>query len=168
MARLDPIKQASAAKALRDSLSEVDAEDPILLADMIEGETTLFEDFDALLHRMARNGAYAAGLKILIEDMEARKRRFESRVKMDKALIEQAMLIAEITEKVERPGATLYFTNRPASVQISEESEIPAKFWKTGDPVLDRAAIAAALKAEETVPGANLSNAAPTLTIRVK
>ena len=48
------------------------------------------------------------------------------------------------------------------------EALIPAKFWKPQDPKLDRAAVAEALKAGETVPGASLSNGGLSLSIRVK
>lgn len=165
---IDPTKDAIAAKALIASITSVDAEDDILILDMVEGETGLFEAIDALLGRMSESRVMVAGLDTVIADLETRKRRFEERVKFDKTLIEQALMIAEINQKIERPMATLFLSNRAPKVEIATESEIPAEFWKVGDPTLDKKALGDALKAGRDVPGAALSNAAPSLTIRTK
>jgi hypothetical protein len=166
MKPLDPIKEAAAAKALRESMAAIAGDDADLIVDMIEGETSLFEALDGLLERSLDDRAHVKGLGDVIADLEARKRRFEKRIETSRALIEQALMIAEIEEKIERPIATIFLTRRAPSVVIDTEAEIPAKFWVTGDPKLDKKAIGAALKSGESVPGAALSNQAPTLTLR--
>ena len=167
MSRIDPIREAEAARVLRESLAQVDAEDEVLLLDTIEGETGLFEAVDALLARIGENRAMVVGTDAQMVDLGDRRRRFEARIDADRALLEQAMLVAEIP-KLERPGATLSLTTRAAKVEVSAEADIPAEFWKVGDPKLDKKAVGDALKAGRTVPGACLSNAAPTLTVRTK
>lgn len=186
---IDPMKHAIAAKSLRDSIQALDGEDEILLLDTIEGETGLFEAVDALLNRMLDNRARATGLDSVIADLTERKRRFERRVDTDRALIEQAMGVAELP-KLERPIATLSLAKRAPGVEVTDEAAIPAEFWKTGNPTLDKKALGAALKARAEalealpsdpgereaamgalppeIPGATLSNGAPSLSARFK
>jgi hypothetical protein len=163
-------RQAQAAKALLDSIRSVDPEDEVLALDVVEGETDLFEVIDAILLRRAATLALADGTKGAVADLQQRQKRFEDRAAYDRTLIEQAMALAEL-KTLQRPCATLSMADRKASLVITTEADIPAKFWKPGDPTLDRKALAAAL-AElgegEAIPGATLSNGAPTLTIRVK
>ena len=134
---------------------------------MVEGETGLFEAVDALLRRIGENRAMVVGTDAQMADLAERKRRFEARIDADRALLEQAMLVAEIP-KLERPGATLSLTTRAAKVEVAAEADIPAEFWRAGEPKLDKKAVGEALKAGRPVPGACLSNAAPTLTVRTK
>lgn len=167
MSRMDPVREAQAVAALRESLAAVDADDEALLIDTIEGETSLFEVIDAIIGRMVENRVMIAGLESVISDLEARKARYDQRIKADRTLIEQAMMIADLP-KIERPAATLSLANRPPKALVEEESSIPPQFWKTGAPTLDKAALLAALKGGETIPGARLDNAAPSLTARFK
>lgn len=184
---LDPAKAALAVKGLRESLAAVDADDEALLLDTIEGETEFFEIVDAVLERIAVNEAHAGGLAKMEEAFAARRERFTARVKADRTLLEQALSIAELP-KLERPSATLSLSARAPSLQITEESDIPADYWKPGAPSLDKKALLAALKDREKalaalptdgeereaaladlppeIPGATLSNGAPSLTLR--
>lgn len=162
---LDPTREAQAAKALRESVSALDGDDT-LLADMIEGETGLFEIIDRLLQRISDNRAMVEGTVAEEARLYERRVRYEKRVASDRALIEQAMMIADLP-KVERPSATLSLTTRAPSAVIDTEADIPAEFWKAGAPSLDKKALTAALKSGATVAGAHLTNAAPTLTIRI-
>lgn len=187
--RIDPIKEAKAAKCLRDSIAALDGDDELLI-DTIEGETRLFETIDAILLRMANDNAHVIGCEQVIDNLKARKARFENRIKSDRALIEQALMVAEIEVKIERPAGTLSLSKRAPVLVVETESDIPAEYWKPSDPTLDkkaltealkdrrkaldelpddpeaRAAALAALPAE--IPGVTLSNAAPSLSIRTK
>lgn len=164
---IDPVREAKAVKALRESLAAVDGDDDELLIDTIEGGTQLFEIFDKLLRRMAETRALIIGAEAVEGELFERRKRFEKRHDSDRALIEQAMMIAEL-DKVERPAGTLSLARRGPSLQLITEADIPAEFWKVGDPKLDRKALLAALKDGREVSGACLSNAAPSLTVRVK
>jgi hypothetical protein len=143
---LDPIKAASAARALKESLAAVAGDDDDLIADMVEGETDLFEIIDRLLERITLNNALADGVQRHLEDLEARKERFEARVATDRSLIEQAFTIAGLESSIQRPSATLGLSKRGPKLVIDEEADIPADYWRTGDPVLDRKALKQALE----------------------
>lgn len=160
-------REARAAASLRESLAQLAQGDEDLMLDMIEGETSLIECIDALLARNAADRALIEGTERVISDLQSRADRVDRRIKFDRTLIEQAMMTAEIT-KIERPVATLSLTNRAPSLRVDSESEIPAEFWSAGAPKLDRKALTAALKEGRPVPGAALSNAAPSLTVRTK
>lgn len=184
---IDPTKEAAAVKALLESIAAVDAEDDQLVLDMIEGETRFLDLIDALLLRRAESLGHVEGLDAAIATLEARKARFKARAESAKALIEQALTMAELP-KLERPAATLTMSARAPSLIVTEESAVPSRFWRTPDPVLDKKALTAALRERrkaieslpedpearaaalaaipEDIPGVELSNAAPTLTIR--
>lgn len=163
---IDPLKEAQAAAALRESLRQLgEGDDHTLLLDSIEGETSLLEAIDKLLLGIAEAEGLARGVRGAIAELEAREARFEKRAEAGRAVIEQAMMVAELP-KLERPTGTLSLVARGPKVEVTEEAEIPAEFWKTGDPRLDKKSLLAALKEGRAVPGACLSNAAPSLTIR--
>lgn len=163
---IDPLKEAQAAAALIASLRQMgEGDDEALLVDTIEGETSLLEILDELLTQIATDQGLADGARKAAADVITRAERFEKRAEAARALIEQALMVAEV-EKLERPAATLSLVRRAPKVEIAEESEIPAEFWKVGDPKLDRKALLDALKGGRDVPGACLSNSAPSLTIR--
>lgn len=165
--RLDPLKEAQAVAALRESLRQMgEGEDEALLADSIEGETSLLEAIDKLLLAIAEDAGLEAGARAAAAKLEDRAERFAKRAESARAVIEQALMIAEL-DKLERPAATLSLVRRAAKVEITEEADIPAEFWKAGDPKLDKKALGAALKDGRAVPGACLSNSPPSLTIRV-
>lgn len=187
MMRLDPIKEAKAVQALRAGIPSL-GEDSALLHDTVEGETKLFEVIDALLTRMEDDRALVEGIDLVVKDLGERKARFAKRIETMRALIEQALLIADLSEPIERPVATIYLSKRAPKLVVSDEAAIPTDFWKSGDPVLDKKALTAALKARadalaavptegearaaalaaipRDIPGASLSNGAPSLTIR--
>lgn len=163
---LDPIKEAKAAAALRESLQQLgEGADDELLLDTIEGETSLLEAIDRLLASIALDEGLAKGASAAAAEMTTRAERFEKRAESKRALIEQALFVAEL-EKLERPSGTLSLVRRAPKVEIAEEAEIPVEFWKAGEPKLDRKGLLAALKEGRAIPGACLSNSAPSLTIR--
>jgi hypothetical protein len=164
--RLDPIKEAQAVASLRETHVQLHGdEDEALLLDSIEGETSLLEAIDRLLLAIAETSGLAKGAHDAAGALAARAERLEKRAEAARGLIEQALMIAEL-DKLERPAATLSLVRRPPKLEVAEEADIPTEFWKAGDPKLDRKALLAALKDGRIVPGACLSNAAPSLTIR--
>jgi len=190
---LDPARAAQAVMALRQSIAVLN-EDDQLLADTIEGETGLFEVIDALLIRIVGDRVHLEGIDAVVADLEERKSRFKRRIEADRALIEQAMMIAALA-KIERPVCSLFLSARTPKVEVMTEADIPARFWKTPDPELDKKALGHALKERQAaiealgdikdpdakavalarleadhpdIPGAALSNAAPSLTTRWK
>lgn len=186
--KIDPIKQAQAVTAIRETLKAMGAQDDEqLVIDTVEGETEFFEVVDAVLQRIADDGAMVTAIDSQISDLTARKDRFKKRIETNKALLEQAFIEADLP-KVERPLATVFLSNRAPKVIVETESDIPAKYWKPGDPKLDSKALLADLKARREaiealpedpseraeafaalppeIPGATLSNGLRSLSIR--
>jgi hypothetical protein len=189
---LDPTKEAQAVAALKESLRALgEGDDEALLLDSIEGETSFYEVVDAILDCIGDDDAMADAIDARIGALKARKERFTKRIETNKALLEQAFITADLP-KIERPAATLYLSNRAPKVIIETESDIPARFWKPADPVLDKKALGEALKARREaiealptepgeardlalaelaekfpdIPGATLSNGTRSLSIR--
>jgi hypothetical protein len=164
-------RQAEAAKKLLSTLKMTgDSEDEELVADTIEGETGLVEAIDAALTEIDESEILITGLKAKEEDFAERRRREENKVERIKALIEQAMLTTE-QMSLKLPSATLTLTQRAPGLIVSNEADIPTKFWIEQErpaPKLDRKALTAALRAKEAIPGANLDNGSVALSVRRK
>lgn len=184
---IDPIKEAQAVAALRESVKELDADND-LLSDTIEGETSLFEVVDLILDRIREDDIAIQGIEAVNGALSERKRRHEEARKRNRAILEQAMVIAGV-DKIARPTATLSLSYRAPALVVTEEADIPSKWWKSGAPTLDRQGLTDALKQRAKVledqnlspeakaaaladlpqiPGAELSNGAPSITIRTK
>ena len=82
-----------------------------------------------------------------------------------RALIEQAMLIAELPT-AKRPTATVTVKRTPPKPIIADESLIPSRFYKTPAPVLDKTAINNAVADGESVPGVTMDNGGISLQVR--
>jgi hypothetical protein len=162
-------REIEAAKALKASLG-VDAEDAELLADMVEGETSLFELLTRVLDAIEREDELINGIAAREAQLKERKERIRYRQAGLKAKVEQAILI--FGEKVELPEATLYLSKRGPKLLITDEAAIPSQFWKRGDPTLDKAGLLAHLKklqpGDEPLPGCELEPSPDTLNIRKK
>jgi hypothetical protein len=155
-------RETEAAKALIASLHDHDEE---TIHDMAEGETSIMEAIDAALAEMDECQAIVAGCKAQIEVYDARSRKFSERERRIRALIEQAMTIADLPT-AKRPTATVSVKKTPPKAFVADESAIPSRFYKTPAPVLDKAAINAAVKDGETIPGVQMDNGGISLQIR--
>ena len=160
------------AKGLLNALSEiVDEDDAETLRDMIEGETELHEAIETCFNSMQTDLELVTGIKARIDDLSARKTRFEQAAGRKRALIEQAFVIGQL-EKMPLAEATLSLRKVPPGLDIEDESVIPAKYWKAQDPRLDRAellkAVKEAAKEGESIPGVKLGEAGVSLTVRKK
>lgn len=158
-------KELAAAAALKEAFATLLADDPELLLNTIEGETSLLEMVDALALADSHDVALQSGIKDAIGSLESRQERVERRVATRRALIERVLAMLE-TKKLERPVATFTLRDLPPKVEIQDDADLPARFWKPGAPKLDRSALKEALEAGEAVPGARLTNGSQSLTIR--
>lgn len=170
-------QEMDAARAVINTLREVydDPDDADLLADMIEGETGLFEALDGIVGRIFIVEAMADALKDAEAQLKQRRERFEHRVGKMKTAVEVALLMVG-KRTIERPIATLSLVENKPPLEITDESAIPADYFKKGKPVLEKAKLKAALEAlakknsepgakREEIPGAALGDAATTLRI---
>jgi len=157
--------QGEASRSLLANIRDVIGDDEDMAFVAVEGETGLIEAISAAVDRMAELKAHCEALEIQIKNLKERHSRFEEQASRIKAAIHVAMGHAEL-RKLELPQATLSVRAVAPSVEVTDEALIPAKFWVTQDPKLDKKALLAALKAKEQVPGAQLSNGGETLAIR--
>lgn len=159
-------QELSRAVEIRRALAD-HADDPALILDTIEGETDLAEACCVVLEETMEDETLIAGIKSTIADLEARKSRIERSIETRRNIILMAMEKAQV-QTIKSPLATLSVGRVAPKVIVTEEANIPARFWKPSDPTLDRKALKAALDGNEAVPGASLSNGGINLTIRVK
>jgi hypothetical protein len=139
-------------------------EDTLLLA--LESETDLREFLVAVTRRMVEAEAFADGIGDLITETKARQQRFEQRSEAMRSLAFRLMNAAEV-RKVELPQATLSIRAGVPRVIVTDEAALPPNCVRIKrEP--DKVIIKERLAAGETVPGAELNNSPPTLTVRIK
>lgn len=155
-------READAAKALIASLGDYDDD---VIHDMAEGETSIMEAIDAALAEMDECAVIVAGCKAQMAVYDERRAKFDQRQVRIRSLIEQAMLIAELPT-AKRAAATVSVKKVPPKPVIADESLIPARFFKQPAPVLDKAALNAAIKDGEQIPGIQMDNGGISLQIR--
>ena len=152
-------REASAAKSL---LAEIQSDDEALNHDLVEGETNLLEAIDAALSEMDDCDIAITGCKSVEDSIATRRIRAQKRKDRLRGLVEQAMVIADLST-VKRPTATLTVRKVAPNLVITDESLIPSAYWKQPDPILDKAAIK---KLTEPVAGTTMSNGGTSLAIR--
>jgi hypothetical protein len=131
-------------------------EDEQFLADVIEGETDVFEVLSILVRQANESKAICAGLSDYVKDIGERKGRIERRIEAKRALIMSIMDAAGLTKAV-----------LPQKPVVDDADTLPDDLVRI-ERKPDMAAIKAALEAGREVPGIHLSNAEPSLTVRVK
>jgi hypothetical protein len=142
------------------------AEDEVLRADSVEGQTGTFEFLSKIVRLIGTTQAIASGTAGYISQLQERKARLERREHALRGLIFKIMQTADL-KKAELPEATLSIRNGAPKVVIVNEHEIPDAFMRIKKEP-DRIRIKAALTAKEYVAGAVLSNSEPTLAIGTK
>lgn len=160
-------EQAKAASGIMDVLRSSDLHDDAeLVKDTIEGQTDFLEAIDLAIEEIDNCEIIIDGCKEKEGQLSARRHRAEDRRNKLRAAIEQALMIAEIGEKIQRPTATVTLSKRKPALAIDDESKIPAQFFVLV-PELDKDALRKAAEIS-SIEGCHMTNAAPTLTIRRK
>ncbi|WP_298623892.1 siphovirus Gp157 family protein [uncultured Zoogloea sp.] len=150
--------------AAANLLAELRTDDAELAHDMIEGETSLFEALAAAIDEIDQCEIIADGCKAKVEEIGKRRHRADARASRIRALIEQAMAMADLSS-VRLPLATLSLKATPPKVVVNDESLIPSEFWAPQSPVLDKKALNDAAKLRE-IPGVGKTNGGVSLQIR--
>ncbi len=148
-------------------LAEVPEIDEHTLADTLEGLTDLREMLAEIIRSALDDEALAAGLSTRLSDMKARIDRFETSARRKRELALKAMseasipklLVADFTASLRQGAPTL---------DVIEESKIPAAYWKPQPPKLDRQGLLAALKAGTAIEGVVLEPPRLQLSVRTK
>ena len=155
--------EAKTAAQIRQALQAGESEAMIL--DMIEGSSNLHEALGALSAEVIEAEIQLEGLKVVLGQLGDRKARIAKTIETLKAIQLAAMDKAGVKTS-KGPLATLSVRPTPPKVIVTNEAEIPAAYFKTPDPTLDKSALGDALAAGETIPGAVLSNGGITLAFR--
>lgn len=140
-------------------------EDETLRSDMIEGETDAFEFLSNLTRKIGEAKALTEGTDLYVKELRERTARVDRRIEGLRFLAFKIMESANL-KKAELPEATLSIRNGVPKVVITDETALPDIAVRIKrEP--DKTRIKELLQ-EGPVAGACLSNAEPTLSIRVK
>jgi hypothetical protein len=143
---------------------EIDCE---TLSDTLEGITDLHEMIAAVIRSALVDEALHSGLRGRLDDMRERLSRLELRASKKRQLAVEAMTEVGLS-KLEQPDFTASArAGSPALVVIAEE-RIPEAYWLPQPPKLDRQLILGELKRGLEIPGAEMSNPKPVLSVRTK
>ena len=145
--------QAEAAKQLiADMRSQHGADifdgDEEFLKDTVEGETNLTDAINGALVKMDEEAILVTGIDKRIEDLKARKERLNKGIERKRSIIERAMVLAEL-RTLPLPSATITLSKRAPGLVVTEEADVPSRFFvtpPTPDPRLDKKALTAALR----------------------
>lgn len=167
---MHPLKytlEAEKAAAIIALIADANAQDDdVLVNDMIEAETELFDILEMLVRQMNDEAYMVEAIKQNIACLQERKQRYEKRSDSIRQLIFEVMQKAGL-RKATLPAATLSIMNGRAKTIITDETMLPPRFLKTEvKPLLKE--ISDAIKGGEDVPGAMLSNGSETISIRAK
>jgi Siphovirus Gp157 len=137
------------------------------LSDTLEGITDLHEMIAAVIRSALVDEALHSGLRSRLEDMRERLSRLELRASKKRELALEAMTEVGLS-KLEQPDFTASArAGSPALLVIAEE-RIPETYWLPQPPKLDRQSILRELKRGLEIPGAEMSNPKPVLSVRTK
>ena len=160
-------RESEAAKTLIVHLKAMQIDDEETVHDTIEGETNLVEAVTEVVKAIREDEAHIAALKDYEAQLETRRKRLEGHREAIRAAIQVALSTAE-QDTIKTPFGTAFLADVGQKVMVIDESLIPSKFWKPKDPVLDKVALNAAVKAlgkGEKIPGVEVSNGGKTLKI---
>jgi hypothetical protein len=142
------------------------AEDEILRADMIEGETEAFDFLSMIVRKIGETKALAAGTDEYVKELRERSARLDRRVEGLRTLATRIMDTAQI-KKAELPEATLSLRNVPPKLVVDDPENLPdiaCKFVRKPD--MDK--IKELWTAEPFIAGVHMDNGGQSLTIRTK
>jgi hypothetical protein len=121
-------------------LQSICGEDPELLADMIEGELSAEAFLSRLIAMITEDEASALGLKLYHKKISDRKRRLEEHAKRLRVLL--ASVVNNLpSRRFKNELASVRVFDIDPSVIVDEEADIPVRFWKQADPVINLPAI---------------------------
>jgi hypothetical protein len=163
---INPLVVRQQIENLKVSHPELIEDDEAWLASL-ESETRFEELVTQLVRRIDDSKALAEGTAGRLTELQERKARMLHRMESLRNLLFKLMESAELA-KLELPEATI--SVRKGTQQLVGEADpasLPDELCKISRSP-DRTAIKDALKTGKEVPGFSLSNATPSLSIRIK
>ena len=137
------------------------------LWDTLEGITDLHEMIAAVIRSALVDEALHLGLRSRLDDMKERLSRLELRASKKRELALEAMTEAGLS-KLEQPDFTVSARAGTPTLVVVADDQIPETYWLPQPPKLDRQTILAELKRGIEIPGAQMSNPKPVLSVRTK
>lgn len=181
-----------AAEALIEQLRAVAGEDDDFLADLIEGQTDVFDILERIAQAEFDDQILLTGIKDAQAKLAERKRRTEARIETARSLV--AATLYHLGLKKHRFGIGTYSVSpKPLTAIVTDEALIHSMFWKPQPPALDKKAlneavvgrakaleVAAAIEDQEArqaalakaaedypeIPGTTISNGGLVVTVR--
>lgn len=142
------------------------AEDARLWYDLLDGETPALDELREVVRFALECESRADALDARITAMQARKSRFKLSAERCRALVRDCLIDGQL-KRLDAEDFTVAVRNGAKAVRVSEAALLPESLCRiTREPNL--AAIAQKLRAGEAVPGASLSNGAPTLAVMTR
>jgi hypothetical protein len=149
---------------LKSHIGDADEE---CLHDTLEGLSSLPDLLVGVVRTHLDDLAIARALRERIAEMRERLGRIDSRAETKRALVASAMESAQM-HKLSAPDFTASLRPSPLAVVVLDETRIPTEYWTPQPPKLDKAAVSAALKTGQAVPGATFGSGGISLAIRTK
>lgn len=143
------------------------AEDEILRADMLDGETSIAEVMTELIRMGEDARAMRDATKTQLDNLKARGERFVRRVEFSRSLL-GAILDAANLRKFELPEATIYLRNNPQQIVGEPNGDMLPDDLVKIERKPDKAKIKDALKTGRELPGLALSNSPPSIVVTVR
>ena len=149
---------------LKNSFPDADQE---TIRDTLEGITDLHDIIAAIIRSALIDEALQVGLRSRLEEMKERLSRLDERGRKKRQLALEAMSKVGL-KKLEQPDFTASVRAGSPALLIVRQSDIPECYWVPQTPKLNRQALLADMKRAGEVPGVQLSNPKPILTVRTK
>lgn len=142
------------------------AEDEVLRANMVEAETLAFDFLSVIVRKIGDSTLLNVGIASYMDELHTRRDRISRRIEALRAFAEKIMNAADL-KRAELPEATLTIANGAPHVVITDETQLPLACIRIKrEP--NKSVIKDMLTRGDDVSGAVLSNAPPSLRIRVK
>jgi hypothetical protein len=148
-------------------LSEYPQSDDDTLHDTLEGITELHEMIAAVIRSALVDEALQVGLRSRLDDMKQRLTRLDLRCEKKRQLALEAMSETGV-RKLEQPDFTASARAGSPALVVVSEGDIPETYWVLQSPKLNRQALLADMKRGDEIPGVQLGNPKPILTVRTK
>lgn len=156
------------ARRLQEQLREIYGDDENLIADMIEGETSLVDLLPGIAKQIVEQRILITGLTQYLDTVKARFTQVEDREERLRGVMLRALEAAN-RRSYEGPEGIFSRRRTPPKVEILDELQIPSAFFttpKAPDPKPDKVAIKKALGEGAIIPGCRLDNGSETLHVR--
>jgi hypothetical protein len=162
--KLETLKHQALKQRLLGNWPDCDEE---TLRDTLEGITQLHEMIAAVIRSALVDEALQTGLRTRLEEMRQRLGRLEERGAKKRQMALEAMCEVGL-KKLEQPDFTASTRTGLPPLVIVAEDLVPETYWVPQPPRLDRQSLLAGLKRGDVIPGAQLGNPKPCLTVRTK